>query len=441
MGAWHDKRVLVAGLGQTGWSVLRYLAAQGACLRACDSRAAPPFAQDLQERFPQVELRLGPLDSGLLANIDCVVASPGLDLREPLFAAARARDVEVIGDIELFARANTVPVVAITGSNGKSTVATLLAEMGARAGKKVAAGGNLGVPALDLLGQDLDLIVLELSSFQLDLTRHLDSVVAAVLNISADHLDRHGDAAGYAAAKARIFRGAQAVVVNRDDAAVVAMTPQLEHLDFSVESAADFSLQSDARGAEYLSGAGECWLAVADLKLVGRHNRANVLAAFALGQAAGLPRAPMVAAAREFPGLPHRCQWVATQHGVHWINDSKGTNVGATLAALAGMETPVILLAGGQAKGGDFRPWRVPLAEKGRAALLFGVDAAKIAADLGDCVPVSQIERLELAVQQARAVARPGDSVLLSPGCASLDQFANYEERGRRFVECVGVLA
>ncbi len=431
---WTQRHCLVVGLGLTGWSVVRFLRAQGARVSVCDSRAEPPYAKALGEHYPDISLACGDLDSVVLDGIDEVVVSPGLDLNLPLFVRAREYGLTLIGDIEIFARHNTTPVLAVTGSNGKSTVVTLLGVMAEQAGFKVQVGGNIGTPALDLLHSNADLIVLELSSFQLDLTHSLRCVAACVLNLSADHIDRHGSLQAYGQAKARIFDHAAHAIVNRDDAQAAALTPAgLPASDFSVHADADFALRDGQ-----LCVADTAWLACDQLKLVGRHNQANVLAAFALGMAAGLPRDAMVAAAQAFAGLPHRCQWVAERNGVRWINDSKGTNVGATLAALEGLEPKVVLLAGGQAKGGDFRPWREPLKSKGRAVLLFGQDAKKIASDLAGLeqhIVLRDVGELAQAVDAADQLAQAGDSVLLSPGCASFDQFKGYAERGERFAE------
>ncbi|ORE89241.1 UDP-N-acetylmuramoyl-L-alanyl-D-glutamate synthetase [Oceanococcus atlanticus] len=433
---WSGRQCLVVGLGLTGWSVVRFLVAQGAQVRVCDSRGEPPYALALAEQYPEVPLHSGDLDAVSLDGVDELVVSPGLDLNLPLFARARQRGLPLIGDIEIFARQNTRPVVAVTGSNGKSTVVTLLGEMAERAGLQVLVGGNIGTPALDLLERHADLIVLELSSFQLDLTHSLQCVAACVLNLSADHMDRHGSLQAYGAAKARIFAHAAHAIINKDDPDAATLAPdELPSSDFSVLQAADFDLRDT-----HLCVGGQPWLPAAQLKLVGRHNQANVLAAFALGMAAGLPRDAMTAAAAAFPGLPHRCQWVAERNGVRWINDSKGTNVGATLAALDGIEPKVVLLAGGQAKGGDFKPWRAPLKDKGRAVLLFGQDAAQIARDLDDLgahIVMRDVGELAQAVAEADSLAQPGDSVLLSPGCASFDQFSGYAERG----ECFAALA
>jgi len=330
-------------------------------------------------------------------------------------------------------------VIGITGSNGKSTVTTLVGEMALAAGLRAGIGGNLGTPALDLLDAQAQLYVLELSSFQLETTATLKLAAATVLNVSPDHLDRHGSIERYIAAKARVYAHAQTAVVNRDDRA----THTGAHLARRIVS---FGLDVPAQGHYgLLEHGGEPWLAcgaerllpLSALKIQGLHNAANALAALALADAADLPRAASLRALAAFRGLPHRCEWVAEQGGVTWINDSKGTNVGASLAALHGLKGPLVWLGGGQGKGQDFTALRVPLQEKARAAIVFGEDAARIEHDLGGALPVHRVPDLSAAVAQARALAQKGDRVLLSPACASLDQFKNYEDRGRQFAAMV----
>lgn len=434
-----DKLFVVAGLGKTGMSCVRYLCAQGARVRVTDTRAEPPMLGALRQEFPHVEYHCGLVEAAL-DGAEAVVTSPGLDLRLPFFTAAKRLGLPLFGDIELFARAVTAPVVAITGSNGKSTVTTLLAEMARQCGRRVAVGGNLGTPALELIAEDIDLYVLELSSFQLELTSSLNPAAATVLNVSADHIDRHGTLEHYASLKARILGGTGACVINRDDPVVAEMAPaDRTVLGFGLGapgSDQDFGLL-DSEGAQWLARGAERLLPVTDLRIKGLHNASNALAALALGMAMQLPMSCMIESLRNYGGLPHRCQWVAEKRGVNWYNDSKGTNVGATLAALLGMPGPIVLLAGGIAKGADFSPLRPVLADKGRALVLFGRDAGLIDQAVAGALPVHHAESLDRAVGRAAEVAEPGDTVLLSPACASFDMFANYEQRGERFIAAV----
>lgn len=428
---------LIVGLGTTGLSVARHLAVRGEAFAVTDSRANPPGLAALRA-LGDLPLALGGFASPCaLGEITEAILSPGVDLREPFVQQLQAQGIPVVGDIELFARAAQAPVVGITGSNGKSTVTTLLGEMARAAGRRVAVGGNLGTAALDLLADDVELYVLELSSFQLDTVHSLRCAAATVLNVSEDHLDRHGSFAAYAAAKARIYHGSRVAVVNRDDVETERDSGQCKTVTgfgLGAPAAGDYGLLTRADSLWLAQGA-DALMPVAQMKLPGLHNAANALAALALGDAVGLPRQAMLATLREFNGLPHRCAWVAEIAGVTYYNDSKGTNVGATLAALSGLPGPVVLLAGGQGKGGDFHPWRKPLMEKGRGLILFGEDAARIALEVGEAVPQYQVSSLRAAVQQAAAIARPGDCVLLSPGCASFDMFKGYADRGDQFVQ------
>jgi UDP-N-acetylmuramoylalanine--D-glutamate ligase len=439
MSSYRNKQYVVAGLGKTGLSCVRFLRDKGAGVIATDTRAEPPMLAEMKTHFPEVEFVPG-LAEAVLEHATAVVTSPGLDLRLPFFTAARMRDVPVIGDVELFAREAKAPVVAITGSNGKSTVTTLLGQMAQQAGRRVAVGGNLGTPVLDLLDDAVELYVLELSSFQLELTESLDAAAATILNITPDHIDRHGTFEHYASLKARVFRGKGHCVANWDEAVVEALVPAgRERLGFTIhapQTEREFGLIETAQGT-WLAQGQEKLLDVAELRIKGLHNAANALAALALGTAIGLPLPAMCAALREFPGLPHRCQWVAEKRGVNWYNDSKGTNVGATLAALLGMPGPIVLLAGGLAKGGNFAPLKPVLADKGRALVLFGQDAALIEEAVRGCVPVHHAADMTEAVGQAATAAQPGDTVLLSPGCASFDMFSGYEQRGEKFIEAV----
>lgn len=425
------QRWLVAGLGVTGVSAANWLHGQGATVVAADSRAEPPGTDQLADG---ISVHAGDLPAHLLDGVDGVVASPGLPADLPLFQHAVARGIDVCSDIELFARVVDAPVIGVTGSNGKSTVVTLLGEMAQAAEVNVAVGGNLGTPALDLLAPGVALYVLEISSFQLEWTRSLRCVAATVLNISADHIDRHHTIERYAAIKAGLLQQADLAVKNADDARVAAM-PAAKSVQFG-EAGAQWHLQGAGADTRLCRGE-QVLLTASAMKVVGRHNQINALAALALGDAAGLPMPAMLAALRDFRGLPHRCEWVAEHAGVTWINDSKGTNVGATLAALDGLSGPIVLLAGGLAKGGDFRPWAPVLAKKGRAALLFGTDAELIEVHLDRAVPVERLETLEQSVQRAAALSQAGDTVLLSPGCASMDQFDNYIARGQAFAASV----
>ena len=439
-----EQRILVVGLGLSGASALRHLVREGASVVVTDSRAAPAGIDALRAEYPQVEFRLGAFSAPEpQAQFAMAVVSPGISLDEPFVRTLAAAGVEIVGDIELFARAlraagsgPTPRVVGITGSNGKSTVTTLVGEMARAAGIRVAVGGNLGTPALDLLADDVALYVLELSSFQLETTSSLRCAAATVLNLSQDHLDRHGTMAHYAAVKRRIYDGCGVAIINRDD-------PQPPSGTVRCTS---FGLGAPGSGDEYglVERDGEIWLSaaapllpVSALKLFGSHNWANALAAVALADAVGIGRDAQCAALRAFAGLPHRCEFVRELGGVRYFNDSKGTNVGSTLAALNGLPAPIIWLGGGQGKGQSFADLREPLARKGRAAVLFGEDAARIESAVTGAVPVYRSDDLSGALARAHRLAVAGDQVLLSPACASFDQFRNYLESGDRFREAV----
>ena len=425
-----NTRALVIGLGKTGASAARYLASRGAHVTVTDSRTVPPGLDDIRT-LAGVELRLGGFSA---PRADLAVLSPGVSPAEPFVQQLMVAGTEIVGDIELFAREARAPVIGITGSNGKSTVTTLVGAMAEAAGLRVRVGGNLGTPALDLLDATAQLYVLELSSFQLEPTHSLRCKAATILNISEDHLDRHGTLDAYAAAKARIFKGCENAVVNRDDPVVMGCAPA---------GAVSFGL-NDAQPGHYgfahertLMQGAQVLLNSSELKVAGLHNVANALAALALADAIGIPRAVALEALRAFKGLPHRCEFVADLDGVRYFNDSKGTNVGATLAALGGMSGPIVWLGGGQGKGQDFAPLRKPLAQKGRAAIVYGADAQQLEAALHEVLPVHREVDLAASVRRARSIARRGDTVLLSPACASLDQFKNYAERGEVFGRCV----
>ena len=434
---------VIVGLGTTGLSCARYLHALGWRLAVTDTRLAPPQLAALSALDSSIPVRLGGLDATLLAEAICVVVSPGVPLAGAFFAEAQRQQLQIVGDIELFARAAAAPVAGITGTNGKSTVTTLLARMAQRAGLKVRTGGNLGEPALDLLHASAELYVLELSSYQLETTSSLNCRAATVLNVSPDHLDRYGSLESYAAAKARIFARCDTAVINLDDPLVLAMPRSVRRtLSFSLRASigADYALGS-REGAWWLARAGTPLLPVAALKVKGLHNAANALAALALGEALALPLPVMLSELAEFAGLPHRSQWVAEVGGVSYVDDSKGTNVGATLAAVAGMAGPLVMIAGGDGKNQDFTPLAAAFRGKVRHAVLIGRDAARIAAALAGVCTLETSATLPQAVQAAARAARPGDTVLLSPACASLDMFRDYAHRGAVFAQAVQELA
>jgi UDP-N-acetylmuramoylalanine--D-glutamate ligase len=435
-------RVLVVGLGKTGMSCARFLARSGAAVAVTDTRVEPPGLDAIRRELPDVALFLGGFDRSAFAAAELVVVSPGVSVEEPAIREARARGVPVLGDVELFAQAVQAPVAAITGSNGKSTTTMLLGEMARIAGRRVAVGGNLGEPALDLLDPAVELYVLELSSFQLETTESLAPAVATVLNVSADHMDRYADLGAYAAAKARIFRSAAVAVVNRDDPAVVAMPGGRERRGFTLgePAAGDYGVRL-RDGVAWLCRGDEPLLPAADVAIPGSHNRANALAALAMGDALGLPLDAMREALRGFRGLPHRTQLVAEVGDVRYYDDSKGTNVGATAAALEGFAdgtaARTVLIAGGDGKGQDFSALGPLLARTARCVVLIGRDAPLIEAALDAATPRVRARDMADAVRLAAANARPGDRVLLSPACASFDMFRNYEHRGEVFAEAV----
>lgn len=435
---------LIVGLGKTGLSCARYLASMGGSVAVVDSRRQPSGLDQLRRELPDAALFLGGLDEAAFAAAEQLVVSPGVSLRQPPLQAAIARGVPVIGDIELFAHAAAAPVAAITGSNGKSTVTTLLGEMAAAAGLRVAVGGNLGRPALELLPDKPELFVLELSSFQLETTYSLKPKAAVVLNVSADHMDRYASLQDYADTKAGIYRHAGIRVYNADD-------PMVKAMAVDDGAACFFTLGRPGRNQFGLSThAGKTWLAHGEQHLLGTdellvpgcHNQANALAALALGAALELPMPAMLRALRSFTGLPHRTQLVGEHQGVRWYNDSKGTNPGACIAAMQGLASGagsrVVLIAGGDAKGADFSALAPVVAENARAVVLIGRDAPLIEQALaGLQTPLLHAADMDQAVALARGRALAGDRVLLSPACASFDMFSSFEERGQVFIEAV----
>ena len=441
---------VIVGLGKTGFSCARYLLGHGWNIAVTDTRENPPELGKLRALDPSVPVRLGGLDVKLLEEALCVVVSPGVSLEAPFFVEARRRGLDVVGDVELFARAVNAPVVGITGTNGKSTVTTLVGRMASRAGMNVRVGGNLGEPALDLLSDSesdarkTDLYVLELSSYQLEPTVSLDLKAAVVLNVTPDHMDRYATIEDYAAAKARIFARCDTAVINLDDPLVVAMASPGQHtVGFSLRSTvgAEYAVVTGRDSKWWLTRRGELLMPVSDMKITGLHNAANALAALALGEALGLPLASMLEELRTFPGLPHRSQWVADVNGVTYVNDSKGTNVGATLAAVAGMSGPLVMIAGGDGKNQDFAPLADAFRGKVRHTVLIGRDAPAIEIALKGVGTLERAATLEDAVRAAARAAQPGDTVLLSPACASLDMFRDYAHRGAVFTQAVKELA
>lgn len=450
------RNILVLGLGDTGLSCAKWLSARGARVTVADSREQPPHRQALADALPDTRLHCGPFDDALLQSADMLVVSPGVPLAEPAVARALQKGVEAVGDVELFARAinalnrdreHPMRMMAITGSNGKSTTTAMCGAMSEAAGRATCVAGNIGLPVLDALldiesgGQPVPQVwALELSSFQLETTSSLNADAATVLNLSEDHLDRYADMNAYAAAKARIFSGHGVQVLNRDDARVMALSlAGRRHVTFGLNNEpaeGDYGLCEGelCRGTEQL-------MAVSDLPVTGLHNAANALAALALANSIGLPMAGLLQGLGHFKGLPHRVEFVEEIDGVRFYDDSKGTNVGATEAALYGMDRKVVVILGGDGKGQDFSPLKQAVAANARAVILIGRDAPLIEqAIAGSGVPLEKAGSLAEAVGQAFEVANEGDAVLLSPACASFDMFRNYVHRAEVFVQSVRAL-
>ena len=435
---------VVVGLGKTGLSCVRFLRALGYQVAVNDTRLTPPNLAELNAEFPEVEVSLGRLDEALLLRAQEIITSPGISINEPELLSVRVNaGISVIGDIELFCRATTKPIVAITGSNAKSTVTTLVGLMAENAHIKVGVGGNLGTPVLELLDPETELYILELSSFQLETTHSLKAAAAIVLNVSEDHMDRYASMQAYHQAKHRVYRNCQFYITNRQDPLTVPLLPEaIPHTSFGLD-APDLKTYGVIReaGQSYLAKGREKLLLASEMGIFGEHNIANALAALALGEAVHIPMPVMLQTLKEFKGLPHRCQLVSKHQNVAWYNDSKGTNVGATLAAIDGLGAAitgkVILIAGGVGKGQDFKPLSPALAKYGKAVILIGEDASKIDAAITANVDKVYATTLVDAVQQAQTLASAGDAVLLSPACASFDMFKHYEDRGQQFVSAV----
>jgi UDP-N-acetylmuramoylalanine--D-glutamate ligase len=439
-----EYKTLIVGLGKTGLSCARYLVSQGVPVAITDTREQPPGLEALKSELPDLALFLGGFEESVFEAAEQLVVSPGVPVSEPLIQAAMKRGVPVVGDIEIFAQVANAPVAAITGSNGKSTVTTLVGAMAEKAGIKARMGGNLGDPALDLLDDSAELYILELSSFQLETTSSLSPRAAVVLNVSSDHMDRYPDVMTYAGVKSEIYSRAEIGIYNLDDPYVVAMRNE-------GDSDLLYTLGEPGPNCFGLRVSGDVeWICYEQRQLItssgvlipGRHNLSNALAALAIGSAMGMPEEAMLDALREFDGLPHRTQFVAEHNGVRWYNDSKGTNVGACIAALKGFSTSgkTVLIAGGDAKDADFSSLAPVVKDSARAVVLLGRDAPHIEQALVDTVPLLRAESMQQAVATAAHQAQAGDQVLLSPACASFDMYSGYEQRGEVFMDAVARL-
>ena len=438
---------VVAGLGISGVAAVNFLHEQGYRVAVTDSRANPPGHDQIST---EVQSSFGALDQELLLAAEEIIISPGLDPKLPEIQAAIAKGIPVVSEIQILRRATDKPIVAITGSNAKSTVTTLFGLMAADAGKKVAVGGNLGRPALDLIKDDPELYVLELSSFQLETTSNLNAEVAVVLNMSEDHLDRHGDMMGYHTAKHRIFQGVKKVVHNRDDSLTRPLVPDstpMQSFGLNAPDLNQYGVLREDDGTMWLARGRERLIQSSELYIQGMHNIANALACLALGEAIGLARESMLATLKTFKGLEHRCEFVKELHGVRYYNDSKGTNIGATLAALDGLGAAiqakggkVAIILGGQGKGQDFTALREALTQYAKVAVLIGEDRTMIENAIQGTTVLLHAQTLEQAVQLCQQHTQANDVVLLSPACASFDMFKGYSQRGQQFVACVNAL-
>ncbi len=439
---------VVAGLGISGVAAVNFLHKQGYRVAVTDSRLIPPGHDQIPD---DVETRFGQFDQALLLQAEEIIISPGLDPQLAEIQAAVAQGIPVVSEIQILRRFTDKPIMAITGSNAKSTVTTLIGLMVQAAGVKVAVGGNLGRPALDLTQDDPALYILELSSFQLQTTSNLAADVAVVLNISEDHLDRHGDMFAYHTAKHRIFQGVKKVVYNRDDSLTRPLVPDVTPMQSFGLNAPDmnqYGVLKDTDGTLWLARGRERLLKSSDMYMQGTHNVANALACLALGEAIGLPLSSMLETLKTFKGLEHRCEFVKEQHGVRYYNDSKGTNIGATLAALEGLgaaiepqQGKVAIILGGQGKGQDFSALQNALSKYAKVAILIGEDQALIEQAIKDTTTLIHADSLQQAVELCQQHTQAHDVVLLSPACASFDMFKSYTDRGHQFVKCVNTLA
>jgi UDP-N-acetylmuramoylalanine--D-glutamate ligase len=444
-----DNKRIVVGLGATGISCVRHLAKLGVPFVVADNREQPPALDEMQRDYPHIEMYLGEFDKQLFCSADELIVSPGVALDEPAIERALRAGVSISGDIDLFAVSAKAPIIAITGSNGKSTVTTLVGEMAKAAGIRVGVGGNLGEPALNLLADDIEMYVLELSSFQLERCKNLNAQVACVLNVSPDHMDRYVDLQAYHRAKHRIFIGAKTAIVNRDESLSQPLLTEgmgIGRFGLGQPDLQDYGVIKQSDG-DYLAFGVKPLLPISEIKIAGRHNLSNVLAALAIAHMAGINQDAALTAVKNFHGLAHRCQYVATIKGVNYYNDSKGTNVGATIAAVQGVcasdtntNQKVVLILGGVTKGADFSPLRATVERYARACVLIGEGALELNEVLSGLTLV-EVVTMSDAVHTASQLAESGDIVLLSPACASFDMFSSYAQRGEVFSAAVMQLA
>ena len=432
---------LVAGLGETGMSCVKHYRQLDCPVMVTDSRESPPKLTALKSLWPEVPVSVGSLDERLLADADEIILSPGISSNEHFVQEAKRKNIPVIGDVEVFCRIASAPIIAITGSNAKSTVCTLVAQMIEDAGKKVSLGGNIGVPVLELLGNDTpDFYVLELSSFQLESLDSLKAKVACVLNISPDHMDRYANKSDYIAAKQVIYENAELVVVNKEDKVAQPhekfKSGNIIGFTKNKPGAREFGVIHEGN-VIYLAFENKKLMPVSELTIMGSHNYENALAALAIGYSIGLELELMLNSLKTFPGLTHRCEWLGEINKVNWINDSKGTNVGATEAAILGFSQDsvksIVLILGGVCKGANFTSLIDPIKNNVRDVILFGEDGKLIGNTLGNIVKKHYCESLSETVDLAYKIAQAGETVLFSPACASFDMFKNFEDRGEQF--------
>jgi len=435
---------VIIGLGVTGLSCARYCLQYDIPFVINDSRHHPPCLEQLKKLSSHINMVLGEISLQLIMQASLLLVSPGISLQHPAIAMAITKGIPVVGDIELFVQKIKQPIVAITGSNAKSTVVTLVGEMAKAQGKKAILGGNLGVPVLDLLSQSSpDFYCLELSSFQLERTYSLSAKIATVLNICEDHMDRYDNMDEYILIKKRIYKDCQLAVINRHDKRLY---PSLDVpcISFGLDQPEQghFGIIK-AHGVHYLAYGNQCLMPVDDIKMPGRHNMMNALSALAIGDSLSFDLPKMLSVLRKFPGLPHRCQFLQEYGGVHWYNDSKSTNVGATMAAVDSLSSltttrgKIILIAGGVGKGTDFSPLKSLLKKHARQLIVLGIAAKRMIRCFKDIIDIEHVNDLQTAIEVADLVAVRGDIVLLSPACASFDMFQNFEDRGNQFMTLV----